>query len=76
MRTLFTRGLRGEPQNETEIGPVPESWEVVNFASVREKLQYGTSVRCTYEVSQHPVLRIPNIEPQRVILGRPQILCP
>lgn len=26
MRELFTRGLRGEPQKETEIGPVPESW--------------------------------------------------
>ena len=66
MRTLFTRGLRGEAQKETEIGPVPESWEVVNFASVREKLQYGTSVRCTYDVSDHPVLRIPNIESQRI----------
>ena len=28
MRTLFTRGLRGEAQKETEIGPMPESWEV------------------------------------------------
>jgi type I restriction enzyme S subunit len=27
MRELFTRGLRGEPQKDTEIGPVPESWE-------------------------------------------------
>jgi type I restriction enzyme S subunit len=27
-RTLFTRGLRGEAQKETEIGLVPESWEV------------------------------------------------
>ena len=26
MRTLFTRGLRGEALKETEIGPVPESW--------------------------------------------------
>lgn len=26
MRTLFTRGLRGDAQKETEIGPVPESW--------------------------------------------------
>ena len=26
MQTLFTRGLRGEPLKETEIGPVPESW--------------------------------------------------
>ena len=28
MRTLFTCGLRGEAQKETEIGPVPESWEL------------------------------------------------
>ena len=66
MWKLFTRGLRGEAQKETEIGPIPESWEVVSFATVREKLQYGTSVRCTYDVSDRPVLRIPNIEPQRV----------
>lgn len=35
MRDLFTRGLRGEPQKETEIGAVPESWRVgrlVEFA--------------------------------------------
>ena len=66
MHTLFTRGLRGEAQKETEIGPVPEGWELVNFASVREKLQYGTSVRCTYDVSDRPVLRIPNVEPLRI----------
>lgn len=28
MRELLTRGLRGEAQKETEIGLVPESWEV------------------------------------------------
>jgi type I restriction enzyme S subunit len=32
LRQLFTRGLRGEPQKETEIGLVPESWEVVRVA--------------------------------------------
>lgn len=26
MQQLFTRGLRGEPQKETEIGLMPESW--------------------------------------------------
>jgi type I restriction enzyme S subunit len=31
MQKLFTEGLRGEPQKQTEIGPVPESWEVVAF---------------------------------------------
>ena len=28
MHKLFTEGLRNEPQKQTEIGPVPESWEV------------------------------------------------
>ena len=28
MRELFTRGLRGEAQKETEIGPMPESWNL------------------------------------------------
>lgn len=62
MRELFTRGLRGEPQKETEIGLIPESWRVVPFSSVRDWLQYGTSVRCSTEPGRYPVLRIPNIE--------------
>jgi type I restriction enzyme, S subunit len=66
MRALFTRGLGGEAVKETEIGPVPESWEVASFGSVRQWLQYGTSVRCTYEKTEFPVLRIPNIEAGRV----------
>jgi type I restriction enzyme, S subunit len=28
MRAVFTRGLRGEAQKETELGPVAESWRV------------------------------------------------
>lgn len=34
MRELFTRGLRGEPQKETEIGLVPESWEITTLGSL------------------------------------------
>lgn len=33
MRELFTRGLRGEAQKDSEIGPVPESWEVAPLGS-------------------------------------------
>lgn len=66
MRELFTRGLRGEPRKATEIGPVPQSWDVVDFGSVREWLQYGTSTPCTYTPTEFPVLRIPNIEPGKV----------
>ena len=62
MRLLFTRGLRGEAQKETEIGLMPESWSVARFGSVRLRLQYGTSVRCSNEPSPFPVLRIPNVE--------------
>jgi len=31
---LFTHGLRGEPQKQTEIGPVPHSWEAVALGDV------------------------------------------
>lgn len=34
MQKLFSEGLRGEPQKETEIGLVPESWEVVEIGDV------------------------------------------
>jgi type I restriction enzyme S subunit len=66
MQALFARGLRRETQKETEIGPVPQSWDIVDFGLVRDWLQYGTSTRCTYEPTEFPVLRIPNIEPGRV----------
>ncbi|MDD5036171.1 MAG: restriction endonuclease subunit S [Methylococcaceae bacterium] len=29
LRQLFTQGLRGEPQKQTDIGPVPQDWEVM-----------------------------------------------
>ena len=34
MKDLFTRGLRGEAQKETEIGLVPESWASVQLGQV------------------------------------------
>jgi len=34
MRKLFTEGLRGEKQKETEIGLVPKSWRVVELGSL------------------------------------------
>jgi type I restriction enzyme, S subunit len=51
-----------------EVGRIPENWDVVRFGDVREWLQYGTSIRCGYEPSDFPVLRIPNIEAGRVNL--------
>ena len=36
MQTLFTRGLRGEAQKETEIGPVPENWKVSTLGEIAQ----------------------------------------
>lgn len=66
MSELFARGLRGEAQKDTEIGPMPKSWISASFSDVREWLQYGTSVHCTLQKRRFPVLRIPNVEPGHV----------
>lgn len=57
MQTLFTRGLRGEPQQETEIGPVPESWGVTTIGDVAASTQYGLSVR-GQPSGAYPILRM------------------
>ena len=57
MGTLFTRGLRGETQKETEIGPVPESWVVTAINDVAVTTQYGLSVRGRTS-GTYPILRM------------------
>jgi type I restriction enzyme, S subunit len=42
LHKLFTEGFRGEPQKQTEIGPIPESWEVVPLREVCTFLSGGT----------------------------------
>ena len=44
MRSLFTHGLRGGAQKETEIGPMPESWELVPIGKVF-KIEQGLSLK-------------------------------
>ena len=45
MHTLFTRGLRGKAQKETEIGPMPESWGVKPIRDHFHVLSGGTPSR-------------------------------
>lgn len=42
MRDLFTRGLRGEPQKETEIGLMPQSWSPRTLLELCEIWSGGT----------------------------------
>lgn len=77
MHKLFSEGLRNEPQKQTEIGAIPESWEVAELEAKAESFQYGTSVKCGYDVSGKPVLRIPNVvgghvDPTDLKFGKPK----
>jgi len=57
MQHLFTRGLRQETQKETELGPVPESWDVSTINDVALQTQYGLSIRGQAE-GAIPILRM------------------
>ena len=59
MHKLFTEGLRNEPQKQTEIGPIPKSWEVVELGELLSVAQYGMSVKANLE-GNHPILRMTN----------------
>lgn len=41
-RTLFTRGLRGKPQKETEIGSVPDGWIKMPISSLGQVITGNT----------------------------------
>ncbi|WP_199711421.1 restriction endonuclease subunit S [Prosthecochloris sp. ZM_2] len=62
MHKLFTEGLRNEPQKETEIGLVPESWEVDRVDSAFE-IQQGKQVSKKNREgdNQKPFLRTKNV---------------
>ena len=45
LHQLFTQGLRGEPQKHTEIGPVPESWNLVPCEDLCEMITVGVVVK-------------------------------
>jgi type I restriction enzyme S subunit len=45
LRELFTRGLRWEVQKESEIGPIPQSWETVLLGDQTTTISKGASPR-------------------------------
>lgn len=72
MEHLFTKGTRGEPTKMTEIGEMPESWEVrrvQDIAAVRggKRLPKGASF-CD-AVTAHPYIRVVDLRDGSVSLG-------
>ncbi len=64
MRKLFTEGLRGEKQKMTEIGLVPEGWEVVQLdacAVIQTGIAKGRAI-ADEEFLKLPYLRVANVQ--------------
>jgi len=61
MRTLFTRGLCGEVQKETEIGLIPESWRVTHvaeLATIKGGKRMPKGVSLVNEDTGRPYIRV------------------
>lgn len=64
LHQLFTQGLRGEPQKQTEIGLVPESWKVVplrDCAAVQTGVAKGRNLDGK-DILTLPYLRVANVQ--------------
>ncbi len=65
MQALFTRGLRGEAQKETEIGPVPASWRptpIVSISLVKGGKRMPKGVSLTDENTGKPYIRVTDFQ--------------
>ncbi|MCD6295671.1 MAG: restriction endonuclease subunit S [Deltaproteobacteria bacterium] len=62
MHKLFTEGTRGEPQKQTEIGPVPENWDILRLEQTGDII-YGiqASVANNFEPIGTKILTNKNI---------------
>lgn len=69
MRELFTKGLRGDTQKDTDIGLVPKSWAEVSIASLGE-IVTGTTPP-TKERAYYDGGNIPFISPGDIGHGMP-----
>ncbi|HZS17814.1 MAG TPA: restriction endonuclease subunit S [Candidatus Udaeobacter sp.] len=64
LRHLFTHGLRGEPLKETEIGPLPQSWDVEllsDCAHVQTGVAKGRRID-EPDLIEVPYLRVANVQ--------------
>ena len=73
MRELFTCGLRGEAQKETEIGPMPESWKltpVASIATVKGGKRMPKGVSLTDENTGKPYIRVTDFQDHSIAVDQ------
>jgi type I restriction enzyme, S subunit len=68
LRQLFTRGLYGERQRETEIGPLPENWDVVRLGDQATVVSKGASPK--WQGFQYTTSGVLFVRSQNVGAGR------
>jgi len=71
LHQFFTQGLRNEPQKQTDIGPVPKSWEVVPLGDYLTIAQYGSSAKGG-ETGKYALLRMTNQQYGRIVRNKLQ----
>lgn len=62
MDYLFSHGTKGEPRKQTEIGEIPESWEVVRLGDYCNKPDYGYTESANDSPVGPKFLRITDIQ--------------
>ncbi len=62
MEHLFMHGTRNEPRKQSEIGEMPESWQVVKLGEHTHKPEYGYTTSATQEIVGPKFLRITDIQ--------------
>lgn len=62
------RGKGVPAEAETMAADVPTGWASVRLDDVAVSMRYGTSIKCDYDASLVPVLRIPNVSSGQVNL--------
>ncbi len=63
LHQLFTQGLRGEPQKETDVGLVPESWEIERLGELFDtQLGKMLSQKARVGDDPKPYLRNKNVQ--------------
>jgi type I restriction enzyme S subunit len=75
LHKLFTEGTRGEPQKQTEIGPVPESWEIVRLGEFCA-LGTGTTpptARLEYYNGDVPFVKTADIANNRITISQTNV---
>ena len=67
MDVLFSHGTKGEPRKQTEVGEIPESWEIVRLKEVvRESIKDGVHQTPTYVETGVPFITAKDIVGSKV----------